>query len=942
METGVPEGIAIVAVAGRFPGAGTPEALWRLLLDEREGITFFTGDELRAAGVPEHVLADPDYVRAAGVLRGVEQFDAGFFGMTPAEAALTPPEHRLFLECAWEALERCGHTARGRRVGVFGGTGFNGYLLQNVWPAVQAGTRGFFPMVLANAADHLAARVAYRLDLRGPAISVQAACSTSLVAVHQACQSLLTGECELALAGGASVGVPLDHGYLYEEGGILSPDGRCRPFDARAQGTVPSSGVALVALRRVEDALADGDPILAVIRGSAVNNDGAGKMGYAAPSVDGQAAVIAEALAVSGVDPATVGYVEGHSTGTALGDPMEVAALTRVYGAAPRGGPRIRIGSAKASLGHTDTAAGVTGLIKAVLSLHHRRIVATPHFQAPNPAIDFAATPFQVADEGLEWTAEGAAPRRAGVSSFGMGGTNVHVVIEEAPRVPAQPARRPWQLLTLSARTDAALAQARAELAAHLRTEDVPLADAAYTLQAGRQGFAVRCAVVAADAESAAAALEGGAGVVSGRAGPSAPPVAFLFPGEGAQYPGMGRGLYETEPAYRAAIDRCAALLRPHVGEDLRALLHPAPGGGDAAAERLRSTTIAQPALFATAYATAMLWMEWGVRPAAMLGHGIGEYAAACLAGVFALEDAVSLVAARGRLMQALPRGAMLSVALPVDEARALLGDGLAVAGDDAPDRCVVSGTEAAVAALEARLAGTEVRHARLDTPHALHSPMMDPVLDEFTALVARVPRRAPELPWISNVTGTWITVDEARDPAYWARHLRRTVRFREGARTLLALPDVVMLEVGPGRSLSALIEAQEGAADARRVASMRQPGEAADDVAFIQRALGSLWAEGVEADWSGVWKHERRRRVRLPTYPFQRSRHWIDAPAGTPAAPEAAAALPASATAETVPLEALEALISGQIQLMSRQARLLAAAGDAAADEGAPRQAGS
>jgi non-ribosomal peptide synthase protein (TIGR01720 family) len=925
------DGIAIVAMAGRFPGASTPEELWRMLEEGREGVTFFTAAELRAGGVPEAQVADADYVPARGVLADIEGFDAGFFGMTPAEAALTPPEQRLFLECAHEALERCGHPARGKRVGVFGGTGFNTYLLGNVYPAVTAAGADTFPMVLANAPDHLATRVAYRLDLRGPCLTVQTACSTSLVAVHYACQSLASGECDIALAGGATVTVPHVGGYPFSEGGILSPDGHCRPFDAKAAGTVPSSGAAVVALRRLEDALADGDTVLAVILGSAVNNDGAAKVGYTAPGADGQAAVIAEALAVAGVEPESVGYVEAHGTGTAMGDPIEVAALSRAYGAGTRRRGWIALGSAKGNLGHLDSAAGVTGLMKAVMSLRHRRIAPTAHFTAPNPSIDFASTPFHVASELRDWTSD--APRRAGVSSFGMGGTNAHVILQEAPASASTESKRTWHLLPLSAKTDDALRAARTSLAAHLRKDaGLPLADAAFTLQAGRQAFARRCAVVAADAESAVAALESteSEGVIFGAPWPAPRQVVFLFPGQGAQHPGMGRGLYETEPAYRAEIYRCAEMLRPHLGLDIRELLMPPIGGEDAAAERLRETSLAQPALFAVEYATARLWMEWGVRPAAMLGHSIGEYVAACLAGVFSLADALALVAARGRLMQSMPGGVMLSVSLPVEQVSEMLPGGVSVAADNAPRSCVVSGDEDAVAALEARLADAGVRHKRLHTSHAFHSPMMDPVLAEFTALVGRVARKAPELPWISNVTGTWITPDEAADPAYWARHLRGTVRFREGLATVSALPGAVLLETGPGQSLSAVVEAQDG--DVPCVATMRQPRETAHDAQFVFRALGRLWADGVDVDWQGVWKHERRRRVLLPTYRFQRTRHWIDAPASA-AAPAGTADTVASASPVIASTSAdstagvegsAEWLVAEQLRVMSRQLDLL------------------
>jgi non-ribosomal peptide synthase protein (TIGR01720 family) len=940
-EMDTPEGIAVIGMAGRFPGAPGVAALWRMLAEGREGITFFTEEELVAAGVRPETRADPDYVRARGVLAGVEDFDAAFFGMTAAEAALTPPEYRLFLECAWEALEGCGHALRGTRTGVFGGAGYNTYLLANVWPALS-GARGVdgFQVVLANARDHLSTRVAYRLDLRGPAVTVQSACSTSLVAVHYACQSLLAGECDVAVAGGATVTVPQGGGYLYQEGGILSPDGHCRAFDAGAGGTVPASGVAVVVLKRLEDALADGDPVDAVIRGSAVNNDGAGKVGYTAPGVDGQAAVVAEALAVAGVDASTVGYVETHGTGTALGDPIEVRALTRVYAAAGARPGSVALGSLKTNVGHLDAAAGAAGLIKAVLSLRNERIPPTLHFRAPNPETALASTPFHVAAQGMEWP-RGGAPRRAAVSSFGMGGTNAHVVVEEAPAAAPRPTRRPWHLLPLSARTGPALDAMEANLAAALREDEaISLADAAFTLQAGRQPFARRAAVVARSGADAAEALAAGGGerVARGTAAGAEPSVIFLFPGQGAQHVGMGRGLYETEPTFRDAVDRCAALLRPHLELDLRTLLYPAEGDGGEAARRLAETSITQPALFTVEYALAALWMEWGVRPRALLGHSIGEYVAACLAGVFALEDALALVALRGRLMQALPAGAMLSVPLSADELRPLLGTELSLAAENGPRACVASGPEAAVAALERALEGRGVRAKRLRTSHAFHSAMMEPALDAFAQAVARTTRGAPTLPFASNLTGDWITPGEAVDPRYWAAHLRQAVRFGEGLRRVAALPGALLLEVGPGQTLCALAdENADDENDLAAVPSMRPPRDAADDAQVLLRALGALWTRGVPVDWGGYWKHERRGRVRLPTYPFQRERHWIEAPrrraTDPPAAGASASPAPppppvlAAAPAPAVAADggSLEWVIERQLELMSQQLRLVA-----------------
>ncbi|HYW08683.1 MAG TPA: beta-ketoacyl synthase N-terminal-like domain-containing protein [Longimicrobium sp.] len=918
------EGIAVIGMAGRFPGAADVDTLWRLVAEGREGITFFTQEELVAAGVPAETLADPEYVRARGVLRGVEDFDASFFAMTPAEAALTPPEYRLFLECAWEALESCGYALRGTRAGVFGGAGFNTYLLANVWPAL-ASTKGVdgFQVVLANARDHLTMRVAYRLDLRGPAVTVQTACSTSLVAVHYACQSLLSGECDLAVAGGATVTVPQSGGYRYQEGGILSPDGHCRAFDAGAGGTVPASGVAVVVLKRLEDALADGDPIDAVIRGSAVNNDGAGKVGYTAPGVAGQAAVVAEALAVAGVNASAVGYVEAHGTGTALGDPIEVRALTRIYAAAGARPGSVVLGSLKSNVGHLDSAAGAAGLIKAALALRHAFIPPSLHFREPHPETALATTPFVVAAEGIGWE-RGEAPRLAAVSSFGMGGTNAHVVLQEAPLAAARPTRRGWHLLPLSARTGAALGAVGAKLAAALRADgSLPLADVAFTLQAGRQPFARRAAVVARSGAEAADALErGDAGRAARETVAGAEPsVVFLFPGQGAQHVEMGRGLYETEPAFRDAVDRCAGLLRPHLELDPRAMLYPPEAERDEAARRLGATSLTQPALFTIEYALATLWMEWGVRPRAMLGHSIGEYVAACLAGVFSLEDALALVALRGRLMQALPAGAMLSVALPARELRPLLAPGLAVASENSPRSCVASGPEGLVATLERALEARGVRAKRLRTSHAFHSAMMEPALDAFTAAVARTARNAPSLPFVSNLTGDWITPEAAVDPRYWASHLRGTVRFSEGVRRVAELPGALLLEVGPGQTLCALAdEHDDDGVELAAVPSMRAPGDTAPDPRVLVEALGALWTRGVAVDWAGYWKHERRGRVRLPTYPFERERHWIEPPRRRAEPAPAVAAPPPAAPGDA----SLEWVIEEQLRLMSEQLQLV------------------
>ncbi|HVX65868.1 MAG TPA: type I polyketide synthase, partial [Bryobacteraceae bacterium] len=660
--------IAIVGMAGRFPGARNVREFWRNLRGGVESVRRFTDDELRSAGVSEELLSDPNYVKAGVVLDDVGLFDAPFFGFSPRDASIMDPQHRHFLECAWEALENAGHTPEGFRgsIGVYAGSGMNTYLIYNLLANRQlVESAGLFLLKqTGNDKDVLATRVSYQLDLRGPSINIQTACSTSLVAVHMACQSLLNHECDMALAGGVTIELPHGTGYVYREGEILSQDGHCRSFDAASTGTIFGSGLGLVVLRRLEDAIEDGDTIHAIVRGSAINNDGSRKIGYLAPSVDGQAEVIAEALAVAGVDADSISYIETHGTGTKVGDPIEISGLTQAFRESTDRKGFCAIGSVKSNIGHLDAAAGGTGLIKTVLALEHGEIPPSLHFEKPNPHIDFTASPFYVNAKLQEWKA-GPEPRRAGVTSLGIGGTNAHVILEEAPAVKRKQARRPWQLLVLSAKTPTALEAAGPRLAERLREEPgIELADAAFTCQLGRRAFRYRRAVVCRSTEEAAAMLEakGTAAIDSGDG--SAREAVFLFSGQGSQYVRMGLGLYGEEPVFRKELDRCAELLAPHLGLDLRSVLYPADEAVESAAEQLNQTALTQPALFAVEYALAKLWMSWGVRPAAMVGHSIGEYVAACLAGVFSLEDALAVVAARGRLMQSLPAGAMTAVPL--------------------------------------------------------------------------------------------------------------------------------------------------------------------------------------------------------------------------------------------------------------------------------------
>jgi acyl transferase domain-containing protein/acyl carrier protein len=904
-----PQGIAIVGLAGRFPGARTLRQFWENLRSGVESISFFTDEELLASGVDPDLLHHESYVRAKGILDDVEGFDAAFFGFTPREAELLDPQHRLLLECAWEALEGAGYDPQGLgvRTAVYVGSGTSAYLLSNLLPSAETLRKaGVLQALLFNDRDFLATRLSYKLDLRGPSVLVQTACSTSLTAVHLACQSLLSGETDVALAGGVSIGVPVKDGYLYQEGSIASPDGHCRAFDARAGGSVAGDGVGLVVLKRLADALEDGDRIHAVILGSAANNDGSAKVGYTAPSIEGQAEVITEALLMAGVEPASIGYVEAHGSGTALGDPVEMTALIQAFRSAGLDGTGLcAVGSVKTNVGHCNTAAGVAGLIKTVLALEHGEIPPSLHYEQPNPQIDFADSPFFVNAALRPWPA-GGSPRRAGVSSFGMGGTNIHVVLEEAPpREPSEPSRRSAHLLPVSARTPAALDAAAANLADALRREPgMSLADIAWTLQVGRRGFDHRRVVVARDAADAAAALADPRRVISGaREGTAARPVVFLFPGLGDQYVDMARELYETEPAFREQIDLCAEILTPHLGFDLRqaifsegpavlrtagqgldlrALLRRDAAPDDPAAARLARTDVAQPACFVVEYALARLLMTWGVAPEAMIGYSIGEYVAACLAGVLSLEDALFLVARRAKLIQDLPAGAMLAAPLPEAEVRPLLGDALSVSATNGPHLTVMGGPADAVDALAKALEGRGASTIRLQTTHAFHSSMMEPAVAAFTSLARQVRMSPPRIPYLSNVTGAWITPADLQDSAYWARHMRQTVRFAEGLTELLQDPARLLLEVGPGATLGALARQHpDSPAGLVAASTLRRASEVRSDVEHLLEAVGRLWAAGAEVEWQSLWAGERRQRVELPTYPFERQRCWIEPPRG-------------------------------------------------------------
>lgn len=880
--------IAIVGMAAHLPGAATIEGYWRNLRGGLSSIRRLSPDELKAAGEDAGLMAQPNYVPFAAPLDGYAAFDAEFFGFSPKEAAILDPQHRRFLETAWEALENAG-TVPERfpgRIGVYAGCGQGTYfwvnLLSNRDLVDDVGH--FLLRHTGNDKDFLATRVSHIFDLRGPSVNVQTACSTSLVAIHYAAQALVSGECDLALAGGVTIELPQLRGYLYKENEILSPDGECHAFDHRAQGTVFGSGAGCVALKRLADAQRDGDHVWAVIKGTAINNDGAQKAGYLAPSVEGQAACIAEALAVAGVSAESVDYVECHGTGTYLGDPIEVAALTQAFRETTPATGFARIGSVKTNIGHLDTAAGVASLIKAALALHHAEMPPSLGFEAPNPAIDFDASPFRVNDRLTEWPRR-ETPRRAGVNSLGVGGTNAHAVLEEAPpRTPGDPSDWPYQILTLSARSGAALTAASANLAAHLRANpDTDLADTAWTLHAGRRAFERRRVVVAETPLEAAALLEADdPRRVFTHTALTDPDLVFMFPGGGAQYPGMARELYETEPVFAEWMDRGLAYLQPRLDYDLRALwlpdLNGGPGAEAAAAETLKRPSVQLPLIMITEYALAQMLIGWGLRPAALIGHSMGENTAACLAGVMSFEDCIGLVHRRGQLFDTVPAGGMLSVPLSLEALRPHLGD-LDIASLNAPELTVVSGPDAALDDLAARLKAQGVDTQRIAIDIAAHSRMLEPILADFRAHLAGMRLNPPQLPVISNRTGQPLTAQEATSPDYWTAHLRGTIRFADGIATLAARKNRVYLEVGPGKALSSL--AKMSVPGNQVLAALRHPDEAIPDDLYHLGLLGRIWALGGRFDWTQIWGEARRLKLPLPGYPFQRSDYFI-----APAAP--------------------------------------------------------
>ncbi|RYZ40917.1 MAG: amino acid adenylation domain-containing protein [Myxococcaceae bacterium] len=879
--------IAIIGLAGRFPGAPDLESLWSLLVEGREGLSRFSKEELVAAGVDPKLMEDPAYVRASGVLEDAEFFDAPFFGYSPQDARLMDPQLRLFLECAWEALEGAGYDPRrlSEKAGVFAGAGVPRYWLEQVasrYGSLSVASESY-RSILGNPWQFLATTTAYQLGLRGPALTVQTACSTSLVSIHLACQSLRAGECELALAGGVSLFGSGPTGYLHEEGSITSPDGHCRPFDVRARGTVPSSGVGLVVLKRLEDALRDGDTVHAVIRGSAINNDGNGKVGFTAPGVEGQRDVITRAHEAAGVDPRHITYVEAHGTATPLGDPLEVQALRLAFGDREDGAPACALGSLKSNVGHLDSAAGVAGLLKATLALEHRFIPGTVHFEHSPPDMELEQSPFVVSREGHAWMLPEGLPRLAAVSAFGIGGTNAHVVLEEAPPARAKTdAPEGETVLVLSARSEEALDAASRRLANHLEQHPTQaLADVAYTSREGRTAFEYRRSLVCRNPAEAIAKLRSNG--PSRRAPRHVPEVVFLFPGTGTQEVGMGAAWYRRSPVYREALDQSLGFFGRDLERELRAVLFAEDADRARAEEAVSAPSVGMAAIFSTEYALARMLLAWNVQPTALMGHSLGEYTAACLSGVLSLEEAVALVELRGRLCDALPPSGMLAVPLSESVLVQELPADLSLAAVNGPGQCVLSGTVEALDAFATRLLSKGVRTKRLPRASGFHSALVEPAMQPLTALASSMDPKVPGIPLVSNVTGTWMDAATARDPSYWARHLRHTVRFYRGLDLLLEGRERILVEVGPGRILSTLALLHPQAGSHRLILPTlgvpvgRRTAPESDEQSLLG-AVGHLWTAGVPVDWSAMRGGVPRRRVSLPTYPFERKRYSLAA----------------------------------------------------------------
>ncbi|MFC1570056.1 type I polyketide synthase, partial [bacterium] len=875
-------GVAIIGMAGRFPGAKDIDTLWENLCNGVESITVFNRDEL-GPGIDEALRNDPDYIPARGIIEDADKFDAAFFGIGPQEAKVMDPQQRIFLELAWAALENAGYCTDHYNglIGVYAGVGDNHY-----YPINLLGHTNLLKMVgqlivgYGNEKDYIATRVSYALNLTGPSVSANTGCSTSLLAVDNAVRALINFECDMALAGGVDIGIPQKSGFLYQTGGVFSKDGHCRPFDSEATGTLFNDGAGIVILKRLSDALKDGDQIWAVVRGSAKNNDGANKVSFLAPSVEGQAQVIAMAQAQANILPEDISYIEAHGTGTPMGDPIEIEALTKVFRYFTEKNQFCYLGSIKGNIGHPTIASGVAGLIKTVLCLYHEKIPATLHYKKPNPKIDFKSSPFKVVDQLTPWPRNDR-PRLAGISSFGFGGTNVHAIVEEAPVETPSGISRPQQLLLFSAKTQSALEGISDNFKQQLNANpNINLADIAYTLQLGRQSFIHRRFVICDSIVTAKNNIDQSNPLYTGNnlCEVRDPDIVFMFPGQGSQYIHMGKNLYEHEPLFRDSVNSCCEILQPMLGCDLRDIIYPDNRDKDTAYNALKNTFYTQPAIFTIEYALAVLWMSWGIQPKSMIGHSIGEFVCACISGVMSLEDALKLVALRGRLMRDLPKGSMLTVRLSAEEIEARLPEAVQLAAANSPKLCVVSGPTHDIELFQKELEKDDIPCKHLHTSHAFHSAMMDPIVEPFTEEVKKYKLSVPKIPFVSTVTTTWITNEQATDPAYWGTHLRMPVKFSHGIREMIQQGSRVFLEVGPRTTLTTLTR-QHMTGEIRLPVIASIPDTSLDDTEWkaLLAAIGNLWLQGVTFDWNAFYKNENRHRIPLPSYPFERKRYWVD-----------------------------------------------------------------
>jgi amino acid adenylation domain-containing protein len=878
----VEDGIAIIGMSGRFPGADDIGTFWNNLLEGKETTTFFN-DQLLDSSLDKSITSDPTYVKARGVLKDATRFDAGFFGVNPKLASLMDPQQRVFLEVCWEALEYAGYNPSYKGlIGVYAGMGNNTYYANNViHHKGEVEKAGSFMVMVANEKDYIATRVSHFMNLKGPGLSIHTACSTSLTAVSMACRDLWDNRCDMAIAGGIAITSPVNSGHLYQDGGMFSSDGHTRPFDSAASGTVFSDGAGAVILKRYNDAVRDGDTIYAVIRGVGVNNDGSDKSSFTAPSVEGQAVAIAMAQADAGVSPESISYVEAHGTATPLGDPIEVEALTQAFG--DSGKQFCLLGSVKSNFGHLTAAAGVVGLIKTVLALHHKIIPGTLHYSKANSSINFSDSPFYVSANNVEWK-QNSFPRRAGVSSFGVGGTNVHVVLEEAPVQSLSGPARSVSLIPVSAKNSERLDEAVGNLASYLENNSsTSIADTAYTLQTGRSSFGHRKFVIASSASEAVELLKNPNPVKSASRELKSPAsgVAFMFPGQGSQYVGMGANLYRDDIIFKEAVDRCAELFETHLGYDIRQILYPTKGNETQAAAELQQTSNTQPALFTIGYALAKLWMSWGIYPQALAGHSIGEFAAACIAGVMSLEDAIMLVAHRGRMMQEQPGGSMLTVRMPVAEVEVELPSALSIAAINGPSLSVVSGNDKDIEAFASKMEAKGIATKKLVTSHAFHSPMMDPIVEPFRELVSKVKLHPPIIPVVSTATATWLTAEQATNPNYWSAHLRLPVRFAEAIKLIWTdHPSLFLLELGP-RNTATTLARMQSTEPGKQFAAPSLPDTAENDAEWVTMlfAVGQLWLSGIAIDGEAFYALEKRKHIPLPTYPFEKKRFWVEPP---------------------------------------------------------------